>query len=378
MAHVTHIRPADVFSLWLPVFILTLSFQSPAKIISGKRPDVPDSVRIHLLTQYVTARCKTDDARVTSIFKWITSNIAYDCRDFNGLDSPYASLPKTPDTLRGDAYNRWYNRSVGSLVIKRRKGVCDGYARLFKAMCDDAHVESVCINGYARREEGIGESFAENHTWNAVKLHGKWHLLDATWASGYTDSGVQHFTRDYRADYFLIRPEILAQDRYPSDEKWLLMDMHPSLDTFFKEPLHHPDFLRDSIKAFSPANGLFAAAPGDVQIFSITGKGKIIIPLIFYEDYKGAWRFPEGQFGDFGSRQSYDDLYSNSWQIKGHKGKLTYNEAEKLGVTERVRNYTISGNTYTYNFKVPKEGVRYIRIFGDNGLLLTYAVRKRY
>jgi len=35
-------------------------------------------------------------------------------------------------------------------VLSRKSGVCAGYSNLFKAMCDLAKVECVCVGGWAK------------------------------------------------------------------------------------------------------------------------------------------------------------------------------------------------------------------------------------
>lgn len=46
-------------------------------------------------------------------------------------------------------------------------------------------------NGYKMGQTFTGDS---DHTWNAVYLDGRWHLLDSTWGSGAVDDSFTKFT----------------------------------------------------------------------------------------------------------------------------------------------------------------------------------------
>ncbi|XP_062825690.1 kyphoscoliosis peptidase-like isoform X1 [Anolis carolinensis] len=80
--------------------------------------------------------------------------------------------------------------------------VCSGYARLFEKMCSIAGIRCKTITGTFER-----------HTWNAVYIDGKWHLLDCTFGSGFVDDGK--FTFRYDELYFLTHPDLFEQDHTP-------------------------------------------------------------------------------------------------------------------------------------------------------------------
>ena len=64
---------------------------------------------------------------------------------------------------------------VAQKVLRRGKAVCDGYARLFKVLCQYTGLEAVVLNGYVRTDVGrSSERFKTNHTWNAVRIDSVW------------------------------------------------------------------------------------------------------------------------------------------------------------------------------------------------------------
>lgn len=55
--------------------------------------------------------------------------------------------------------------------------VCEGYARAFKVLCDEAGIPCVLVDGAADNGSGNPEA----HMWNYVKLDGIWYAVDVTW-----------------------------------------------------------------------------------------------------------------------------------------------------------------------------------------------------
>ena len=56
--------------------------------------------------------------------------------------------------------------------------VCEGYARAFKVLCDEAGISCVLVDGKATNSTGKQEA----HMWNYVQMEdGKWYAVDVTW-----------------------------------------------------------------------------------------------------------------------------------------------------------------------------------------------------
>lgn len=56
-----------------------------------------------------------------------------------------------------------------------------------------------------------------NHVWNAVKIDGTWHLLDATWGAGYV--GRDGFHREQSDLFFMVPPQRAVLSHYdPADQ----------------------------------------------------------------------------------------------------------------------------------------------------------------
>ncbi len=130
------------------------------------------------LTNYLVSPFKSEKDKIRSIFRWITDNIEYDIHAY---------------------LNKSFSAVDPEEVLKKRKCVCEGYARLFKRMTNIAGFESDLVGGNSKGYNyEIGKLFSDknSHAWNAVKIDGQWRLLDATWGAGYIDKN-KRFVRSF-------------------------------------------------------------------------------------------------------------------------------------------------------------------------------------
>jgi hypothetical protein len=212
------------------------------------------------LARKLTASYTTDIEKARAIFSWIAQHIGYNTGIFNVgrgyRSSKYIFDPA--DTISSKSAIE----QTAEKVLRRRVAVCDGYAKLFKTLCDYAGVESEVILGYGKCYLEKDEKFKTNHTWNAVKIDSNWYLLDITWAAGYVT-----FSNDFvfRLDesYFLTPPQQFILDHYPEDLKWTLLEHPPTLREFHFSPFKYKSYIKYGISSASPPNGTIAASVGD-------------------------------------------------------------------------------------------------------------------
>lgn len=221
-----------------------------------------------LLIKEITAPYQNNRQKVTSIFRWITDNISYNVRAA-GKNKNIPAIFEEPDDDTGTVLKP-LNLRVAETVLRRRKAVCDGYARLFKTLCDYAGIPSDVITGYARTGwDRRRSNFGSNHTWNAVYIDSSWYLLDATWASGHTNMRGDEYIRLYDARYFLTPPGQFILDHYPEDIRWTLLKEAPSLTEFSYSPFRYKGFIKTGVHSFYPAKGIIEAAIGDSIRFEV-------------------------------------------------------------------------------------------------------------
>ena len=199
------------------------SVQKPFSDYSFDRLDrhalaAPDNLKRHpqKLVEYLIEPTDNDLEKVRVIYRWITDNIEYDTEAFfNGTQT---------------------EKSAGS-VLTEGKAVCNGYSKTFEYLAKFAQLEVVSISGYGK---GYGYKQGDsvdtmNHDWNAVKIDGKWYLLDTTWASGATRPN-RIWNKRLDDSYFLTPPAIMALSHLPIDDQWQLLESPISKEDFQKFP----------------------------------------------------------------------------------------------------------------------------------------------
>jgi hypothetical protein len=216
----------------------------------------PDS-----LAKKLTAPYHTEREKVRAIFSWIAQHISYNTGFFNA-GKKSARVKYAPDPF--DTASSWKSGDelTAEKVLRKRMAVCDGYAKLFKSLCDHGGLQAVIISGYAKCDPEHKEKFHTNHSWNAVKIDSAWHLLDATGGSGYV-TYANEFVPLIDEAYFLSPPKQFILDHYPEDLRWTLLDAPPTLAEFQFTPFKNKSFGKYSIRSFSPSRGIIEAAVGD-------------------------------------------------------------------------------------------------------------------
>ncbi len=184
------------------------------------------------LVEYLVAGTPGPFERVRTIHDWIALNISYD----------------VPMYLSGRVAAQSYQD-----VLRRKKGVCEGYAAVMIAMTRLAGLECRMIPGHAR---GAGYSVFdaestsdENHAWNAVRINDRWWLIDATWDAGHVEGN--RFVREYSSQYLFPDPHAFIYSHFPSDPSWQLLDHAKSAEEFVALPALQGEYF--AWCAFPPA-----------------------------------------------------------------------------------------------------------------------------
>jgi len=189
-----------IFSLFLLLSALGLFAQS----------ETPE-----FLLQQIQQPQRSDSAKASLIFDWITTNIDYD------------------QSAMQDLYNRVVEDKSQrpEVVLARRKALCGGYANLFAHFGEKAGLETQVIVGYSK-EDGRVSALDDDiyHAWNAVKVDDEWQLVDVTWGAGYgTDTG---FVAEQNREFFFTKPAKFAQTHLPFDPVWQLLTKPVTLQEF--------------------------------------------------------------------------------------------------------------------------------------------------
>lgn len=232
-----HFYPRAFFSRLLPALLLLLSFSY------GSFAQTDTTVGIHTpkgeagsykkLTHALCDSLTGDRQKANAIYNWITHHIRYDVKAMQ------------QGRLKEEKPEK---------VFKQRKGMCAGYSLLFAAMCNEAGLKAVMVDGYAKDwmfDDG-DKLYIPRHAWNAVYIDKKWQLVDATWGAGGLSqapgwlkqqmskaakdpsqaSGKLRFRYHYDTTCFLADPLVFRIRHLPSDPLWQLTDTCMPLQVF--------------------------------------------------------------------------------------------------------------------------------------------------
>ena len=177
--------------------------------------------------------------QVRALYMWEANNIAYN-----------TAARRHPKQANNSA----------SAVLNERSGSHEGYANLFKALCDMARIRCEVIPGMAKfdpRDIGKITPKWNRHTWNAVMIKDTWYLVDVAWSAGTTDRKFRFFTPEFTDAWFCTDRELFALSHYPDKKQWQLLDTPINKSNFIHAPIIgksaiiyevYPEVIRGSIR----------------------------------------------------------------------------------------------------------------------------------
>lgn len=234
------------FFYFISFFLLSLTANAASySLVDNIAKNAKEYPNIKTLVRELTKNLRTDEEKARVIYAWIVYHIDYDDYYYNTM---------TEGTVRKK--NRL--SKVDNDIYKTRTGVCADIADLYQKMTKMAGLESVIVHGYAGNNINKRELDKHGHAWNAVKIKGKWQLVDATWGINGGDFGsdiknVSSYKRELQKrersikgkrttknktiddNYFFSDPKKLIKTHYPDDEKWQLIRPTITLNRFLRD-----------------------------------------------------------------------------------------------------------------------------------------------
>lgn len=204
------------------------------------------------LTEKLVAPYQDDESKVRAIFVWIASNIEYDHKKLAKLEK--SGYKRTRFKGSKDEIKAQRLAQIQKYIdetLDDKKGVCQDFSWLFQAMCLHAGIECEFITGAGKtRPTLIGQAnIPARHAWNAVKINGKWSLMDVTWSTGMGEK------EDFGNGFFNLDPKIMIMSHFPNEEEWQLLDSVYSKTTFANLPYLYSGFIKYGVSDITPFNG---------------------------------------------------------------------------------------------------------------------------
>lgn len=222
------------------------------------------SNNIKRITRKITEDYNTDLEKVRAIFVWITHNIKYDCKQLKKKRK--RKTVKCHTDIECDRKIQELQRRETQKALRRRKGVCEDYSRIFKKMCELSGIEAGYISGKTKTKVyQVGRKpSGRGHAWNWAKINGEIYLFDSTWGSGYVDEKCTNFFYKFKDEYFMIPPKVMILTHYPKNHKYQFLNKIVSKEEFGNPPLYKQGFKKYKVIDFQPSLGLIKESQKEV------------------------------------------------------------------------------------------------------------------
>ncbi len=220
--------------------------------------------------------------------------------------------------------------NTASEALNSRSASPEGYANLFKAMCELVRIRCEVIPGLAKfdpRDIGKINPKWNSHTWNAVEIDGTWYVLDIAWSAGHTDRKFRFFTPSFTDAWFLTDRDLFALSHYPDKKQWQLLDTPINKSNFIHAPIIgasaamygvYPENIRGNVrgKADTTKKIIFEVdRPDQIKSMSVTRRTSQKIPVKYtIEGNKLYADIPFSSMGEYPFNLYINDELAYSYQ----------------------------------------------------------------
>ena len=201
-------------------FSISAVSKASSDSIMPERLTFPDSVAlaapeaagrsVSSLVAYLKQHLSTDDQLARAIYTWVSRNIKYN------VYITYTSRNEEADETKEI-----------QKILSERKGICQDYALLFKALVKEAGMDAYVIDGYNRRD---GALLPDPHEWCAAKVSGKWYMFDPTWGAGFVEN--YQFIPSPNHRFCKLLPDTLLKTHMPFDPMFQFRERPLSYEEF--------------------------------------------------------------------------------------------------------------------------------------------------
>lgn len=206
-----------------------------------------------ILVHNLTTHLPTQVEKFRAIYTWVCTNIENDYASYQKTVKKRKKLKSKPEALT--EWNNSFTPKVFKKLVNQKKTACTGYAFLTREMASLAEIKCKIVNGYGRTATlTLDKNSIPNHSWNKVKLNGKWYLCDPTWSAGkiVLEEEGPRFEPNYFDGYFLARPGFFIKNHYPLEIDSALLTTPPSYKEFTQGPVVYKEAYKLGIMPKAP------------------------------------------------------------------------------------------------------------------------------
>ncbi|WP_347922407.1 transglutaminase domain-containing protein [Pontimicrobium sp. SW4] len=228
-------------------FICTTAFSQNYELVDKIVRNYPSYSNLETLSKRIKNDFKTEATKARAAYTWIATNINYDIE-----------TTKKPKVFNTYMYfsERDYERQMKArlkrkvkMALMTKKALCEGYSAMFVELCDLLNLESIIVKGIAKVRPSEINSYkkTKNHAWNAIKIDGKWELVDVGWGNGFIDDISGNWINDFNDFFFFTKPEHFITSHYPELKKWQLLTKTINIKSFYEKPIFYPHYFNSNL-----------------------------------------------------------------------------------------------------------------------------------
>ncbi|MES2479402.1 MAG: transglutaminase domain-containing protein [Bacteroidota bacterium] len=222
---------------------------------------------LQYIVDSISKDCKTELQITRAFYYWQTHFVDFDLK-----------RKRHPGKLQDNT----------SSALMERRASSEGYARMFKAMCDLKKIDCNVVKGVLRyRINDIGHfDKDEIHFWNVVSINNTSFLIDVSLGVGYFSG--KDFIHEFTDAWWLCNRKLFAASHFPDDHAMQLLETPITKTEFSQSPLVLPGAIVAGLIPSKAVKGVLRGAAEDsTQIkFNLAGKLNIISMQISFDDTK--------------------------------------------------------------------------------------------
>lgn len=224
-----------------------------------------EGMRLGFITDSITRQCHTELEMTRAFYRWETLFVEFDTRRV-----------RRPGNFPDNAAS----------ALNERKAASEGYARMFKAMCDLKSISCEVVHGLIRRDErDIGELNTEAwHYWNIITINNTRFVVDVSLGVGEMDRKRKFFYRKYTDAWWLSNRKIFLLSHFPDRPEMQLQNIPIKKQQFSKGPIASTGALTSGLMA--NGDGTLKGIEDSALILKHTFSSKVSLPGVYvsYDD----------------------------------------------------------------------------------------------
>lgn len=243
--------------LILLIFLCTTTLTSAQDLASvdAKVSAYPNSFPSpERLADKINSDFSSDIEKARAVYTWIAKNVRYDLNELRSNQGGKVAFSYRTQEEKERKLQQ-YNWDLANRTLKSKKGVCRGYTALYDRVATLAGLDATTIPGTSKSHPThIGKlPTSADHIWNAVRINGKWQMIDVTWGSGSVNSATGKFVNKFNDGYFFTDPNLFFLNHFPDEPKWL--PANKTAEEFASLPLFSGEYIEADFRIAFPKSG---------------------------------------------------------------------------------------------------------------------------